>query len=237
MENKFIEPKFELQVFTCPHCGVVAQMDWYTSTSVGNFFYEKASKVQSHCSHYESYANRIKEMQAMAIFYKQNAPDFVVCQACNVISVWLDEKMIYPKPKLTPPPNKDLSDDIKADYNEAADIVQDSPRGACALLRLALQKLMIELGDDKNLDKAIKNLIEKKAIDETLQKALDSVRAIGNNVVHPGQLDLKDDREIAVFLFEILNYIAEKILSDKKKIEKIYNKLPENAKRENRNKE
>lgn len=41
------------------------------------------------------------------------------------ISIWIDEKMVYPKPRLTPLPNDDLPDDIKADYEEASLIVQD----------------------------------------------------------------------------------------------------------------
>ena len=142
--------------------------------------------------------------------------------------------MVYPKPRLTPLPNEDLPDDIKADYEEASLIVQDSPRGACALLRLALQKLMIHLEEDKNLDKAIKSLIDKKIINEDLQKALDSVRVIGNSAVHPNKLDIKDNKEIAIALFKIINYISEKMLTDKNKVNEIYNTLPETAKRENR---
>ena len=93
---------------------------------------------------------------------------------------------------------------------------------------------MIYLGEDKNLDKAIKSLIDKKIINEDLQKALDTVRVIGNSAVHPNELDIKDNQEIAIALFKIINYIAEKMLTDKKKVNEIYDILPETAKRENR---
>ena len=93
---------------------------------------------------------------------------------------------------------------------------------------------MIYLGEDKNLDKAIKSLIDKKIINEDLQKALDSVRVVGNSAVHPNELDIKDNKEIAIALFKIINYISEKILTEKKRVDEIYNILPETAKRENR---
>ena len=67
------------------------------------------------------------------------------CQACKNISIWLDEKMVYPKPKFALPPNEDLSEEIKKLYLEASEIVEQSPCGACAILRLALQKMLEEL--------------------------------------------------------------------------------------------
>ena len=237
MNTIFKEPKFNESSFTCPHCGVLAQMVFVipsvlkektdiTKTALNNLkeYFEKYS---------EYYAGYIENIQEIMNIYATYGNSFAICQSCNEISIWINEKMVYPKAHLTPPPNKDLPDEIKVDYEEASNIVQDSPRGACALLRLALQKLMIHLGEDKNLDKAIKSLIDNKKIDETLQKALDSVRVIGNNAVHPNELVLKDNHEIAIALFKIVNYIAKNILSDKKEIEEIYSLLPESSKREN----
>lgn len=142
--------------------------------------------------------------------------------------------MIYPKPRLTTPPNEDLPEEIKADYEKASLIVQDSPRGACALLRLALQKLMIHLGEDKNLDKVIKSLMEEN-IDEDLRKALDSVRVIGNSAVHPNELEIKDKPDIAIKLFKLINFIAKEVITNRKEIREFYSEnIPETAKRENR---
>ena len=239
MSDKFKKPEFDKSDFTCPHCQVVAQMKFVTPYKIEQDVETNLSSLEAgQYSMSENTKIRVNNIRTLMAHYKRFANTFCVCQNCKEISVWIDEKMVYPKPRLTPFPNDDLPDDIKADYEEASLIVQDSPRGACALLRLALQKLMIkEMDEDKNLDKAIQGLVNKKIIDETLQKALDSVRVIGNNAAHPNELDIKDDIDTALSLFGILNYIAEKMLTDKRKINEIYSKLPESAKRENRAKQ
>lgn len=72
------------------------------------------------------------------------------------------EKLIYPKSSIAPLPNEDMPDDVKVDYLETRNIVNDSPRGACALLRVALQKLMYHLGESgNNLNEDIGNLVKK----------------------------------------------------------------------------
>jgi hypothetical protein len=53
-----------------------------------------------------------------------------------------------------------------------------------------------------------------------VQKSLDIVRVIGNEVVHPGVLDLKDDRDTAVQLLKLINSIADQMISHPKNIEK-----------------
>lgn len=114
-----------------------------------------------------------------------------------------------------------------AGYEEAGKILTLSPRGAAALLRLAIQKLCALLGEKgKNIDEDIANLV-KKGLSPLVQKALDSVRVIGNEAVHPGTLDLRDDVETATRLFEVVNIIAEQMISNPKHVEDLYAKLPE----------
>ena len=232
MNTAFREPKFNESSFTCPHCGVLAQMKFFIPHKVQQIINDNLSCLFIA----NSTQNNIDNIRYYLNFYAKYGNSFAVCQNCNETSIWINQEMVYPKARLTPLPNKDLPDDIKTDYEEASKIMQDSPRGACALLRLALQKLMIHLEEDRNLDKAIQSLIDKQKIDKTLQKALDSVRVIGNSAIHPNELDVKDNVEIAAALFKIINYIAEKILSDKREIEEIYSLLPESSKRENREK-
>lgn len=55
-----------------------------------------------------------------------------------------------------------------------------------------------------------------------MQQALDSVRVVGNNAVHPGTIDLNDNIEIAYSLFGFVNIICEVLISQPKKIEEYY---------------
>jgi hypothetical protein len=143
--------------------------------------------------------------------------------------------MIYPPYLRGPPPNEDMPEDTKRDYEEARAITATSPRGAAALLRLVIQKLCIHLGEKgKDLNVDIANLV-KKGLPAVIQKSLDSVRVIGNEAVHPGQMDLKDDKDTVVSLFDLVNLIADVMITKPKKIEKIYQSLPE-SKREEINK-
>ena len=108
-------------------------------------------------------------------------------------------------------------------------IVQRSPRGAGALLRLALQKLMPHLGEKgKNMNGDIASLVAS-GLDPGMQQALDALRVIGNNAVHPGELDLQDNVETVGSLFGLINYIVEQRISHPKKLQELYNALPEGA--------
>jgi len=79
-------------------------------------------------------------------------------------------------------------------------------------------------GRDINQD--IKALVEA-GLPARVQQALDSVRVIGNEAVHPGVLDLRDDPKMATALFELVNFIADKMLTEPREIESIYASLPE----------
>lgn len=85
-----------------------------------------------------------------------------LCDHCEKISVWLGERMLFPEGGSAPLPNADLSEDIQRDYEEAHAILAKSPRGAAALLRLAIQKLCVDLGQPgKNINDDIAALVQK----------------------------------------------------------------------------
>ena len=142
------------------------------------------------------------------------------------------ERIIYPsKHTQLPSVNEDLPDDIKKDYEEAANIFDQSPRGACALLRLIIQKICILVGEKgKYIDEDIGSLVKKHKITSDTQQAMDSVRVIGNMAVHPGEMNSKDDTETAKKIFILVNDISEDLISKPKRAREVFNKLPETKK-------
>ncbi|NKL56263.1 DUF4145 domain-containing protein [Rhizobium leguminosarum bv. viciae] len=148
------------------------------------------------------------------------------CFNCQEVAVWVGGMMAYPEPITVGSANPDTPPDIMRDYDEARSIVQKSPRGAAALLRLAIQKLCKHLGESgKNINDDIASLVAK-GLDYRIQKALDVLRVIGNEAVHPGTIDLNDDPNTAESLFKLFNLIVEKMISEPKLVEEVYASLP-----------
>jgi len=120
-----------------------------------------------------------------------------------------------------------MPDDTRADFDEARSVLDLSPRSAAALLRLCIQKLCKHRLPGKDLNNDIAVLV-KQGLDPLVQKALDIVRVVGNNAVHPGELDLKDDRATAAKLFELVNRIAQDLITHPKELQELFEeKVPE----------
>jgi len=202
-KHPYTPPAFQLPAFHCPFCGVLCRQYW------------------THTWYHDNGA-----------FTPFNELKFAHCEGCRKRSVWHNGKMVYPDVSGITPPNTDLSVEIQADYNEAASILNRSPRGSAALLRLCVQKLSKQLGEPgENINTDIASLV-KKGLSPKIQQALDVVRVVGNNAVHPGELDLKDNREVAIQLFKLINLIAEKMITEPKEVDEIYSAVVPDATKE-----
>lgn len=204
---KYIAPKQELNAFTCPHCLTIAQMD------TSQHRYDKDFGGTSDEGGY--------------IYYNQL--HIKRCQNCGKKIIWIDDMYIYPE-IVALEPNVDMPESVKKLYEEAGLIYNKSPRSACALLRLAIERLCNELGETGKINDMIGNLV-KKGLRSDVQKALDAVRVIGNNAVHPGQIAFDvDDKTTAEMLMKLLNIITERMITEPKEIDNIFEALPETVK-------
>lgn len=205
MNGKYIIPSFGGQAFNCVKCHVFAKQHWHYMTS--------SQVINGHIMQMQTEDKRFCVSR---------------CEHCEFPTIWFGDKAIFPLNLSAEPPSEDIPEEIKRDYEEARSILNLSPRGAAALLRLAIQKLCAHLGQSgKNINSDIQALV-KEGLPSKVQKALDSLRVIGNEAVHPGTLDLNDDRDTASQLFGLVNFIAEKMITEPKRIDELYNRLPEN---------
>jgi hypothetical protein len=120
-----------------------------------------------------------------------------------------------------------MPDDVKADYLEARSVALISPRSAAALLRLTIDKLTTALGaKGGTLDDRIQDLVNR-GLDPLVQQMLDSVRVVGNDTVHPGQIEVRDDPELLQTLFWLVNEIVDERITKPNRVQRIYGTLPE----------
>jgi hypothetical protein len=249
---KYVPPSISETAFNCPHCGALAKQDWFNLRAqqidkdglpqritedqiTGDTFAEIKDKEQR-----ERMLEWAQKMVAGAPFIKHNSNSLYQrwdlfnanlsrCFNCNDIAIWVQSALVHPVRGDAPLPNPDLPDDVRLDFDEAGRILRLSPRGAAALLRLAIQKLCAFLGEKgKHIDTDIASLV-KKGLDPRIQQALDVVRVIGNNAVHPGQVDLRDDVGTAEKLFDLVNIIADAMISQPKRIAEMFDGLPQGA--------
>jgi hypothetical protein len=194
----YIAPDVLAGKFTCPHCAAIAHMTWEARSE--DF------------GHYQSMGRNVIRV--------------ATCSHCGKYSLWHVDTMLFPDRGSAPPPNPDTPPNVLALYEEAARISAKSPRGGAALLRLAIQVLCRDLGEPgENLNKDIASLV-KKGLPPKIQRSLDIVRVIGNNAVHPGQIDV-DDAEVVGNLFTLINVIVEYMISLPGRIDSLYQELPD----------
>lgn len=216
--NHFIPPTYAYPAFVCPYCGTKAQQTWIKAknfSTAGSYLTgEKKFELNDIGSPTSEYKLAISR-----------------CQVCGEIIIWYKGNIIFPETSTVPAPHEMMPENVKEIYSEAASIFIKSAKSAAALLRLALQLLLKEIGGSgKNINSDIGSLLSKGIIKEDVQQACDILRIIGNNSVHPGQIDIKDTPEITKSLFDLLNFIVEENIEMPAKRKKLFDSLPDSAK-------
>lgn len=208
MAKNYIAPDYMKEAFTCPHCGTLSLMHKICVSFKGASAITMAPNVRQGTSWME----------------------IASCQNCKKKTIWIDNIYVYPD-IVAEEANSDMPESVKQLYDEAGLIYNKSPRAACALLRLAIDRLCNELGEnDRDINKNIGALV-KKGLPQSVQQALDVVRVVGNKAVHPGQIAFDvDDKETAIALMKLVNLITVRMITEPKEIHSMFEQLPDSAK-------
>jgi hypothetical protein len=155
-----------------------------------------------------------------------------ICVVCNEPSIWKltntkegTWSMVYPSARMGEPSTDDMPQKARELYDEARSVSGYSPRAACALLRVALDHLTIEIGAQGNdLNARIGNLVGK-GLPELVQQALDTTRVCGNEAVHPEKMVMADTPDQARMLFWILHYVTDVMIRGKREVERLFGSI------------
>ncbi len=190
-------PGYKKTAFVCPFCGVYAHQSWDIHLQNSN------RGSSSNYSKYELLTSR--------------------CHKCHEDCVWYNKKMIYPVNTGLPRAHSDMPAEVRTLYEESAQIYNISRRASLALLRIAIEMLVNELSGNSGgrLFDKIGTLKSKNIINDMIQEAFDSFRVIGNQVVHPGQIELDDNIDHAI-LFSILNFMVDIGIAKPLQIRKLF---------------
>lgn len=208
MNKNYVAPNLSEEAFTCPHCGTFSLMQY---AHVG---YKGINAI------------------SLGPLHGPGASQITIasCVNCKKKIIWIDEEYVYPD-IIAEEANPDMPNSVKQLYQEAGLIYNKSPRAACALLRLAIDRLCNELGEnDRDINKNIGALV-KKGLPQSVQQALDVVRVVGNKAVHPGQIAFDvEEKSTATMLMRLLNIIVERMITEPKEIDSLYQGLPKSVK-------
>ena len=238
MNKEYCIPKYFGKSFNCPHCRVYSRQEWgyLRSRDFNDEDYDSNTEYDSpelvdYNTGYEYPDSNIKYVGPDPLGDICLDDSFAVsrCYHCKKWVLWKDLKIIYPRSITVENPNPDMPEVAKGWYMESAQILQDSPRASAALLRLALQEIInkvVKGGEKNDINENIRIL--SKEVDEDTWKAMDLIRIIGNNAVHPGEIQVEEEN--TEYMYNLLNIIVQKTISNKKQIGDRFKRLPKSIK-------
>ena len=138
MQHDHEPPEVGKDAFHCPSCGAYAHQTWYR-TQILRLDDETTELVpddQAENPTLQALSNLTRVLTPATVVSSQLRVSH--CERCAELGIWMHERLLWPHGGSAPPPNVDLPEHVQDDYREAAAIAHDSPRGAAALLRLAV---------------------------------------------------------------------------------------------------
>jgi hypothetical protein len=243
--GKYVSAAIDQLTFNCPHCNALAKQFWFSvhadplkadekplvasaetvkAMTFGDVdeaerdrklqWAERMASGRAFLAVHREFRNR--DVQNVSISY---------CFNCNEMCLWVYDQLVWPRCTGGSEPKLHALPEMRREYVKASQTLEASPRGAIALLRLAIEKLCKELGESGESPNDDVALFVREDVDARVQKVLDAVRIIEGNAGRPGG----DDQATAETLSGLVNLICEKMIMEPRHLQAVYTKLRENA--------
>ena len=227
MNSHDVEPRLGAESFSCPHCNTVANHDWYSlflkpenandvdvltpeTVTVRTLTQDKSERDD--IKEMDDFVERLRKNEVTYVYQKHPQPmkakmanlHLSGCHSCNGFALWVGGRLVFPyNVEKTP-------DLIEEDLEEAAAILNKSPRGATALMRVCIQKLVPLLKQDgKYLNDYISSLV-RKALEVEIQQSMEVLQVLRNDPGQPTNLETQEDKEMALRFVDSLKAILER---------------------------
>ena len=146
-----------------------------------------------------------------------------VCQSCFSMTFWQNAKIIFPSP-IGIEPNKDMPTNVRELFVEAQRVTYLSPRSACALLRVSLERLADHVAElrgvsDYRKDAKLFQKLNALSLPTDILAICNTIRAVGNSSAHgntkAAEIDFtgEDSVDVALKTAQLINALVILLVS------------------------
>ena len=251
VRGKYISPAIDQLAFTCPPCNALAKQFWFsvhadplksdekpvvaTAETVETLTFSNGNLEEAERDRELKWAEQMASgrpfLEVHREFRNRDVQNVSIsyCFSCNEMCLWVYDQLVWPRRAGAPELKPVAPSDVQRECEETSQKLEASPRGAAALLRLAMEKLCKELGvNGESLNEDLAFFL-REDVDARVRKVLDAARIIESNAVRPGQIGLGDDRATAETLAGLVNLICEKMIMEPRHLQEVYTKLRDGA--------
>jgi hypothetical protein len=227
MNSQNVQPRLGAELFSCPHCDVVAHHDWYSlfmkpenaaevgvltpETITGSTLVQRKGEWDD-IKEMDQFVERLQKKELTYMYQKHLQPLKVKmanlhisnCHDCNGFALWVGDRLVFPiNVEKTP-------ELVEEDLEHAAAIFNKSPREATALMRVCIQKLVPLLKQDgKSLNDYMSSLV-RKGLEVEIQQAMEVLQVLQNDPGQPANLETQEDKEMALRFLGSLKAVLER---------------------------
>jgi hypothetical protein len=220
------EPTFGAESFSCPHCNDVAHQDWFSlflkpenASGVDVLIPEtitarilQGGSEWSDIKELDQFVERLKKHEITYLYQKHSQSvkakmanlHVSGCHGCNGFALWVGDRLVFPC-------NVDKTPDLaEEDFAEAAAILKQSPRGATALMRVCIQKLVPLLKQDGRYLKDYISSLVRKGLEVEIEQATEVLQVLRNEPGQPASLETQGDKAMALRFIDSLKAVLER---------------------------